>query len=188
MSKKDGTFTKEVSLPESPVHGKAYTVSATLKSDAAVSTSDSVTYDKGAPILTKFDLYYYGHDLKYLNLLNAEMKANSIWPSKPLKFVVHFDNYEDIANVFVTSTKNGITSRMQAYATETPGEYIAEGFFDKTNSSYVPGTINVLYDTKTTVENYTKEITKDDLPDAWKNSTVDVISDDNSDYRANITI
>ena len=188
ISKKDGTFSKTITLPMPPVHGTAYTVAAVLESDTSVSTSTTVTYNTEAPILTQFDMYYYGHDLKYLNLLDTQTKANSIWPSKPLKFVVHFDNADSVTEVFVTSTKNGIVSRMQAFPTENTGEFIAEGFFVENSSSYVPGTINVQYSTKTTVEDYASDLTKEELPDEWSNSTAVVVSDTENEYQADITL
>ena len=188
VSKKDGTFSRKIKLPVSPVHGTAYDITATLESDTSVSSSTSVTYNTGAPILTQFDMYYYGHDLKYLNLLDVQTKANPIWPSKPLKFVVHFDNADNVTEVFVTSTKNGIVSRMQAFPTQNAGEYIAEGFFDSTNSSYVPGTINILYSTKTTVEEYTADLKKEELPNAWRDSKTEIISDTDDEYKADITL
>ena len=189
-AKKDGTFSTTVSLPSTTTHGTTHTVSAYLQSDPTIATSTTIVYSEDAPILTKFDLYYYGHDLKYLNVLSAAttQKANSIWPAKPLKFVVHFDNAESVANVFVVSTKNGVSSRMQAFPTGNEGEYVAEGFFENTSSSYVPGKLNVHYTTKSTLADYNKAYTDEELPVAWRDSTTEVLTDTNELYEASITL
>ena len=144
-AKKDGTFSTRISVPATPISGTSYTVTGRLRGDTSVVSSETVIYQVDAPTLTQFDMYYYAHDLQKLDLLNTDgtRQTNSIYPNHPVKFVVKFDNYDRIGKVFVTSTKSGITNKMQAYSTSTPGEFIAEGYFDGTNTSYVPGTINV---------------------------------------------
>ena len=188
-AKKDGTFSAKVSIPATPVSGTPYTVTAKLRSDSSVGSSGTVIYQVGAPTLTQFDMYYYGPTLKTLNLLNTDgtRLTNSIYPNHPFKFVVKFDNYESIGKVFVTSTKCGITNKMQAHSTSTPGEFIAEGYFDGTDTSYVPGTINVYYSTILDQEEVTEELEFEDLPDFWKNSNVGIITDEENEFYAEIS-
>lgn len=77
---------------------------------------------------------------------------------------------------------------MEAVAVGTNGDYVAEGYFEDPDSGYVPGTINVYYTTKTEVDDYTSDISKEDLPDEWKNSDVNVIDKTDDHYLANITL
>ena len=187
-AKKDGTFSAKISLPATPVSGMSYTVTARLQSDSSVTSSETTVYQVGAPTLTKFDMYYYGPTLKTLDLLNTDgtRLTNSIYPNHPFKFVVKFENYDSIGKVFVTSTRSGITNRMQAYSTSTPGEFIAEGYFDGTDTSYIPGTINVYYSTTLDQEEVTEELEYEDLPDFWKNTDVDIVTDEENEFYAEI--
>ena len=188
-AKKDGTFSTRISVPATPISGTSYTVTGRLRGDTSVVSSETVIYQVDVPTLTQFDMYYYAHDLQKLDLLNTDgtRQTNSIYPNHPFKFVVKFDNYDRIGKVFVTSTKSGITNKMQAYSTSTPGEFIAEGYFDGTNTSYVPGTINVYYSTILDQEEVTEELEFEDLPDFWKNSNVDIITDEENEFSAEIT-
>ena len=189
-SKMDGTFSTEVSIPDSLVSGTSYTVTGKLQSDASVVSSGTIVYQEGAPTLTQFDMYYYGPDLKKLDLLNTDgtRLTNSIYPNHPFRFEVKFENYDNIGKVFIASTKSGITNKMQALTTSTPGEYIAEGYFEGTDTSYIPGTINVLYTTKGTIENYTADLAPDQIPTEWKDATIEVLSSSSEEYKANIIL
>ena len=101
-----------------------------------------------------------------------------------IKFVVKFDNYDSVGKVYIASTRSGITNKMQANPTSIPGEFVAEGFFEDAETSYIPGTINVLYSTKGAVEDYTSDLTSDQIPDGWKNATTEVITNTSTEYKA----
>ena len=189
-AKKDGTFSTTVTMPTNIVSGTSYTVTARLQSNSAVASSKTILYKEGTPSLIQFDMYYYAHDLQKLDLLNADgaRLTNTIYPGKPFKFVVRFDNYENLGKVLIASTKSGITNTMQAEKTDNPGEYVAEGYFDGTTNKYAPGTVNVLYTTYTSVDDYTVALSKDELPEEWKDSTVTVIKDTESEYLSKISL
>ncbi len=157
-AKQDGTFTAELSLPENAIYGETYRVTAALQSDQEVHTEVEILYDQDAPVLTRFTMYYGGGFSEQIELAGTEGSRliNSIYPGNPYKFHIQFENGEKIAKVYVVSKKNGVLSRLQATASDTPGEYIAEGYFEGTERTYVPGTINVYYTTVTDVESYGK--------------------------------
>jgi hypothetical protein len=183
-AKKDGTFSATVTIPSTPTKETTYTVNAKLESNSAVSSSGSIVYRADAPTMTQFDMYYYGPDLKKLDLMNTEgtRLTNSIYPNHPFKFVVRFDNFERIGKVFIASTRNGITNKMQAYETENTGEFVAEGYFDGVDTSYIPRTINVYYTTILTSEKAAKELSFEELPEYWQNSTQTVLTDSDDEY------
>ncbi len=179
-AKKDGSFECEMTLPEKPESNTVLTIKAVLESDRSVTSSAYATYRSDAPLLTQFDLYYDCAGERYIDLLNPASKVNSIIPGSPFRFVIHFDNYEDLGNVVVTSTKNSITSKLEAEPADEPGTYIAEGNFNN-DPNYVPGLLNVSYTTVTTKEDVLKELTIEQLPDMWKNSTfTEIVNDEAS--------
>ena len=174
-SKKDGSYTATVSFPFSPVPGQAYTISAGLSDDPSVTATQTVLFSSDKPVLVQFDMYYYSHSLQKLDLLSVAgtRPSQEIFPGKPLKFVIRFNNPQCIDKVYVTSTKNGVVSRMAAIATSTTGEYIAEGLFENTPQSYVPGMINVRYTATFSSEDFEAELPYDELPIEWKEATVE---------------
>ncbi len=189
-SKKDGTFSTTVTIPNTPVSGTTYTITGMLQSNSEVTSSEKILYKEGIPTLTQFDMHYTAHSPQKLDLLNADgtQLTNAINPAKPLKFVVKFDNYESLETVLIASTKGGVTNTMKAEKTDNPGEYIAEGFFDGAPDRYVPGTVNVCYYTSTTVDEYTRELSLSELPEEWRDSTTTVIKDTENEYLATISL
>ncbi|MGN0334131.1 MAG: leucine-rich repeat protein [Lachnospiraceae bacterium] len=189
-TKKDGTFATVLSLPEDAVYGKVYAVTAVLESDDTICTEAEISYKEDAPVLTLFDMYYGSDYSRKLDLVNAEgtRLTNVIYPGSPFKFHIQLKNADSIADVYVVSKKDGVVSRMKAEPTQTPGEYIAEGYFEGTKTTYVPGTINIYYTTDASVEDYGQPIDTQMLPDAWKNASSDILQNSKDDYQAQITL
>ncbi len=187
---KDGTYSASLSFPFEAVDGTRYTITV-KNSDGSSEVSRDLKYSSNEPRLTGFMLYYTAHSTQQLDLLNTEgeVLTNMINPSKPLKFVITFDNYEDLGQVFVISTRNGVDKRMNATPTGNPGEYVAEGFFDS-NHTYVPGSVHVGYTTIYTVEDRANDVENSELADKWRNATVvedeEYCTDDS--YKATITL
>lgn len=187
---KDGTYSASLSFPFEAVSGTYYTLTV-KNSDGSSEISRDIKYSNTEPRLTGFMLYYTAHSPQELDLLNTEGETltNMINPSKPLKFVITFDNYEDLGQVFVISTRNGIDKRMNATPTGNPGEYVAEGFFDSSRS-YVPGSVHVGYTTMYTVEDRANDVENSELADKWRNATVTKDEEYCTDdfYKATITL
>ena len=175
-AKKDGLYSAFVTLPQDLVAGTAYEIKAFLHDEQSVSAVKNIIYKSDKPVLTQFDMYYYAPTICKMDLLNVESaRINSqIYPGKPFKFIVSFDHPESIDTVYITSIKNGITSKMPAYPTANPGEYIAEGFFDGTDEkTYIPGNINVHYTVHFTAEDFQIDLPYEELPIEWQNAVVE---------------
>ena len=189
-AKKDGTFRTNVAFPNTPVSGTTYTLTAKYEDNTGITASIPVYYYEEAPNLTKFEMYYYGPTLKKLDLLNTDgtRLTNSIYPNHPFKFVVKFNHSEVLGRVCIASTKNGITKKMDAVFNEETDEYIAEGYFKNTDTSYIPGTINVYYTVKGDMSIHSRDLEQSELPDLWKNAAVDVMLDTGDTYCSQITL
>ena len=173
-----------MSFPGEPISGKVYTVVGQLQNDLSVESEAYIRFEKGAPVLTRFDMYYSAHSIRKLDLLHSEgaTLTNPIYPGQPFKFVVNFDNYQCLGIVRIVSTKSGVVHMMNAEATETPGEYIAEGYFEGTDKNYIPGNLNVYYTTYVSKEEATRLPTLEELPESWQNSVQTVITDTEDTY------
>lgn len=187
-AKKDGTYSARLTLPGTPEDGKTYTVTASLKDDETVTTSAVITYNEAAPRATRFDMYYLSTPSKYVDLLavDGSRYTFSFAPGSPFKFVIQFENYDKLGDVIVTSTRSGVTSKIKAEPTETPGEYIAEGYFTSPGELYLPGTIELKYTTVVELEDVKTNLTRDDLNDYWKNSTFAEESDEEGNLSGKI--
>ncbi len=164
----DGSFSAKIRLADTPVSGRSYTITARLERDETVESSTSVLYEAGAPVLTKFVMYHYGDEPVDLLSASGTRLTNTFVPGNPFKFVLEFENPEALGSVYVSSMKNGVVKRMQAFPTGQPGEYIAEGYFDKTDPNYVPGVLNVSYNRYVSEDEATAEIQFDELSEFFR--------------------
>lgn len=80
-----------------------------------------------------------------IDLLGEQPTVPMSGGSKPV-FTVTFDNTELLNQVFVTSTKDNKTKYLEA--TLQNGKYVTDGYFDPSDSNYIPGTISVTYSKK----------------------------------------
>ena len=197
VSSKVGVYSAEVILPE--VRNAAqYTVTAkaNIKGEAE-EVSSTLRYLENTPELTDFKFYYvYAHSEqeKCIDLLslNGKRPTTTVYIHDPMRFEIEIANDQDIEDVVVSSTKNGIKKYIKAEYEKKTGKYIAKGYFDPKNTSYVPGTLNVEYRQKQKDIPYTeikkvdlssKSVT-DSLPSEIKNSTCTVKSKTSNYYEA----
>ncbi|MDO4168579.1 MAG: leucine-rich repeat protein [Lachnospiraceae bacterium] len=187
-SKKDGTYTTDVSLPDDAKNKSNYIIKATLDDDEKISFSTKIQYNEATPVLTQFDMYYMAHSGQKLDLLSVLGQKQNIYfaPGNTFTFKIKFKNADRINTVNVTSTKNGIVKKLKAKPTNNEGEYIASGYFDEKNKNYVPGTINVEYSLNPSIDNMEKDVDESDFPDVLKNSKVNIITDSEEEYLAEI--
>ena len=188
-TKKDGSYSADLELPEDTEFGK-HTLTAMLSDDESVSTSAILSYDKSAPTLVQFDMYYYAHELRKIDLLASQGTSltNYIYPGKEFRFNIKFDNPEKLGNVYVVSSKNGETVKMKANPVDDKGCYLATGYFEGTDKNYVPGTINLYYTLMTYPSEISAEMSEEELPNIWKNSSVDVKKNTETDFEAEFTL
>ena len=184
----DGSFSAKIPLAAAPVSGHVYTITAHLQSDETAESSTSVLYQAGAPTLTKFVMYHYGDEGVDLLSATGTRLISTFVPGSPFKFVLEFENPEALGNVYVSSLKNGVTKRIQAFPTGNPGEFVAEGFFSGTDENYIPGTLNVVYNLYVSEEQATSEILFEQLPETLRNGTFSIQEDTETSFAFNYTL
>lgn len=167
---KDGTYSAKLIFPFTPESGQDYTL-CVKHADGSAELSTTIAYSNAEPELASFVMYYDAHSPQQMDLLKAD-GAYMINPTKPLKFIIKFNNYENLGRVFVISTRNDIDKRIYATPTGNPGEYIAEGYFDANNYSYVPGKLHVGYTTMYTAEDLLNDCDNSELADIVRSATV----------------
>ena len=142
---KNGTYRAAVTIPD-PVSGAAYILEARNGADESQRAQTVFRYDDTAPELTEFKLYYNNHRDTELDLLNAQTKQYvSFNPKVPFTFTVRFDDAEAVEQVYIVSTRNNERKLMEAEYDPASDQFIASGYFDESNRSYVPGTLSVEY-------------------------------------------
>ena len=145
MTSKTGSYQAELTL-QNPMNDISYVVKAQNAANDQQTAQTTIRYDDTAPYLTEFKLYYNNHRNTVIDLLNTETKPYiSFNPNVPFTFVTQFENSEEIDNVYIVSTRNNERKIMPAEYNESTGQYIASGYFDDNNHSYVPGTLTVEY-------------------------------------------
>ena len=145
MTSKTGSYQAELTL-QNPMNDISYVVKAQNAANDQQTAQTTIRYDDTAPYLTEFKLYYNNHRNAVIDLLNTETKPYiSFNPNVPFTFVTQFENSEEIDNVYIVSTRNNERKIMPAEYNESTGQYIASGYFDDNNHSYVPGTLTVEY-------------------------------------------
>ena len=187
VSKKDGSFTKKLTLPVTAGEEDRIIIKAYLADNISASYERTVTYDSGAPDLTRFMMYHSGRSSEAIDLIkNSDSRVIAPFiPGHPLRFELKFENYEKLGKVYVGSTKNGVISKLEARPTEKEGEYVAEGYFNN-DPQYIPGTVNAYFTTYSDPNDYSKPLAKEDLPDVWKNAENEVLEQTENVYRSKI--
>ena len=148
-SLKNGSWSGEITIAD-PMDCYTYYIEARCidEYDADISASKDVGYKENAPELESLTLEYNEHDvIKTCDVMNTNGTKPRIYyvPDTPFTFKAGFSNNENIEKVYITSTRNNEKKLMEATYDAASGLYVASGFFDETNTSYVPGTIGVEY-------------------------------------------
>ena len=152
VAKKNGTYSGKV-LIDDPVDYYQYTIMARGKNAKgnSVSAVTYVEYHSKAPYVTSLVLQYYdGNTPKRVDLINTNGTKPLVYyaPSKEYRFEIGFENRGNLDSVFVTSTRGNEKKSMEAKYDAGSGKYVASGFFDPNNKSYVPGDIRIEYNEK----------------------------------------
>ena len=163
-------------------------------------TSDIVktTYSSLKPVVKKVLFGYNDHQDELMDITDVLTRGTSpvisFNPAYPISFEITATNNERIDRLFVTSTKGNIDKYIEAFYNAQTGTWIAEGYFDDSNHSYVPGSLNVSIIEKETVildDNYDYEAdqTLDNISQEYiDNSSVDIISESDNSVLANVTV
>ena len=150
---KAGSYTGSILL-NSVADEKTYVISASCTGSDGnlLSASQTVTYEKSAPVLTGFT-FYIDNGSQVVDLYS--MAQQGIRPSithtgskYPYKFVINFKNPESIDKLYVTSTRSNVKKSIDAVYDDALGAFVAIGHFDESNTLYVPGSLGVEYTLK----------------------------------------
>ena len=148
---KVGAYQGELSLDAEEQDG-IYTIQATCQDSTGkeLTASRSVVYQEQSPVLTGFKFYVDGRDDKMIDLFEYGKKG--IKPSitytgsqHPYKFEVEFQNPQAIDKLYITSLRNNVKNVIEAEYDAELGKFIAIGYFDKNNKTYVPGKLGIEY-------------------------------------------
>ena len=185
QSSKTGSYEAELTLPQ-PENGKIYIIEARNSNAQDQVAQTQVRYNDAAPVLTDFKLYYNNHSDTVIDLMNTESKPYiSFNPQVPFTFVADFDNTEEIENVYIVSTRNNERKIMEAQYDEDKGQYIASGYFDDNNHSYVPSNLTVEYNLRKEEVQVGQEVDwtgmYNSLPENLKKAQITEIKGENGD-------
>ena len=190
---KTGKYSTTVKLPKG-ASGTVYSIYA--KCDDKATDVINTTYQSDKPAVQNVTMYYNSD--KQADITNVLTEGVSpiisFNPSKPLRFEIKVTNTDRIDRLFVTSEKGSELKYIEASYDKKKKIWIAEGYFDPNNHSYVPGGLNVSIIEKAldhVDENIfsADEYDTIDLPEEVKeNSTFEVLEETDNSMLANITI
>ena len=149
---KAGQWIREITIP-SPADGRMYRIEAVSKDSEgkSISAGAYVTYRAGEPVIKSLIMKYWEHSLlKECDVLNSDYIRPLVYyvPGTKFVFEAEFTNPSKITELYITSTRNGITRYMPAKYDSTSGKFITDGFFDENNHNYMPGIISYVYNQK----------------------------------------
>ena len=143
---KNGSWNATVEI-SNPTDYYTYTVEARSvdEYDADISASQDISYEEKAPQIEELSMKYIENGKTKVCDLIKTGKPPRIYflPGGGYEFDTSIKNDESISKVYITSTRNNEKKYMEAKYDEATGKYIAKGFFDPDNTSYVPGKIGV---------------------------------------------
>ena len=141
-----GAFSKSIRIPNA-ISGEIYRISAkSLIADKEKEITAFVKYNEEAVVLSEFTMYFNGTTT---DLISAKGTSPMImWASRPFTFVAKFVNSDNIETINVISTKGDEIKKIKGVWDSEKQAFVASGYFDPTNTNYVPGTISLEYKTK----------------------------------------
>ncbi|MBQ8959896.1 MAG: leucine-rich repeat protein [Ruminococcus sp.] len=190
-----GKYSTTVDLPSAP-SGTSFEIYA--KSGSATSETVTTTYEEERPAVKKVVMYYNDHKNNFLDITNVLTEGVSpvisYNPAYPLKFEIEVSNPDKVQRLFVTSDKGSEARYLEASYDEASGLWIAEGYFEPDNRSYVPGALNISMIEKgiTHLDEETFDFDSFDtldLPqDVMDNSSVEILEETEDSVLANVTV
>ena len=189
-----GVYETELIL-ENPKCFKSYEIKSivTLSDGNNISSTAMTTYSNETPTLTQFVLYHGNSTINLLEL-NGKRPTISFNPSNPMTFAAKFKNNGNINKVYITSTKNGNVKKIEAVYDKKSDRYIASGWFDKSNKSYIPGVISINYIENNVEYDFSPDTYfKDEtcistLPDEYKDADVKLITNTDNEVSYKVTL
>lgn len=189
---KTGKYKGNVTLPESS-DGSEYILRA--ECGDAVSHETTIVYSSVKPVVEKVVMEYNSDsEMDITDVLKQGITpVISYNPASSLTFKITATHGEKIYRMFVTSTKGSATKYIEAFYDPDKDVWIASGYFDPENHSYVPGKLNVsIFEDENIVisdENYddTADMVLDELPEEYvSNSSVEILEQSENAVLANM--
>ncbi|MBR1693652.1 MAG: fibronectin type III domain-containing protein, partial [Lachnospiraceae bacterium] len=158
-SMKTGTYSEDISIDD-PKDGYPYLFEARGVDEYGneISASQEVTYEEMSPNLTSLLLDYKESATdKEIDLIHTNGTKPLVYyaPNCEFVFKAKFENDSKIDKVYITSTKSGEKKSLEAKYDANSEMYVTSGYFDESNTGYVPGVIGVEY----TKESETAKVT-----------------------------
>ncbi|MCH5299409.1 MAG: leucine-rich repeat protein, partial [Ruminococcus sp.] len=183
---KAADYSGKVSLPDTQ-DGNTYKIKAVSKTTGD-SAETKVMYKENAPKLLSFKMIY--KDCEY-DLMSNKKHSITYNGANPFTFIVEYENYSGIDTVIVGSTRNQDTKIMKAKWDDELKAYVAQGYFEDADTSYVPGTLSVSYTEKQDDfelnQEWVDEQLEVELPEKLQNYTTEKIENTDTYKEYNIS-
>ena len=141
----NGRWSAEIPLTGAK-DGDSFTVEAavTQNGKTAAKTAE-VQYRPAAVLFRSFVIQHRTYRVSVsAGSLNAGKRNLTYVPGNPTAFRIRVTNNDRIDKLFVVSTKDGESKRMELTYDKDSGCWFANGFFDKADKNYVPGAFTVI--------------------------------------------
>ena len=188
-----GKYQGAVVLPAGK-NGDTYEIYAKVGDEVSETAKTVYAFEK--PVVKQVIFGYNQHATLDITdvLIRGVSPVVSFNPSYPTSYEITATNNEKIDRMFVTSTKGDKEKYIEAFYNAETGTWIAKGYFDPSNHSYVPGTLNIsiIEKTMTVLDSsydYNQDQTFAKVPEGFKeNSTVEIVSETKDSVLANINV
>ena len=164
----------------------------------AVSQEITTVYSSDKPVVQKVLMGFNNHSDAQMDITDVLTQGVSpvisYNPSYSLTFNITATYSEKIDKMFVTSTKGKTIKYIEAFYNADTDTWIADGYFDESNHSYVPGKLNVsIIENESIIldDNYDYESDQHlkEIPQEFlDNSSVEIIEENNGAFLANVNI
>lgn len=196
---RNGKWKATVNL-HNPFNGSYHQLKAKIEdrqlfsSEPLVSDALNVRYKEEAPSIESVIMYHANRETDLTNaLLKGETPVMTFVPEHAFTFKVKVDHAELVDELFISSKRNHEEKVIKAVYDPKKDEFIASGYFDPQNHSYVPGFIGVYYKVKNQTYQFDKDINylqsiANSLPDTLRDATVDIIKNTENHSQFEITL
>ena len=125
--------------------GDSFTIKAAVTLDGKTAEKTAtVSYQPDAIVMQEFTLNHRGYSVAVKeDNLGVSFPNITYVPGDPLAFKIKVTNNDRIDKLYVVSTKDGDSKRMELTYNEATGYWFAEGFFDEADKNYVPGVFTI---------------------------------------------
>ena len=157
ISKKNGSWYANIDLG-SPENYRPFdiTASAVDTTGKTVTASAEIVYLDSAPGIESFKMEYDQHGYKLnVDLLGGTIRPKIFFtPNQKFDFEVKMSNPESVENVYISSKRGNEEKLLPAHYDSSKGSFVTDGYFDPGNTRYVPGNLQVVYNVKSSLPDF----------------------------------